>query len=140
MRVKKQKIEYIQLDITPLVDVVFQLLIFFLLASSFELSTGIKVELPESKSTETIKHQSECVITIKKDDKIYLNGLETPLIDLKYEIKKIMDSKGINRVIIQADRFVYYGRVVRIIDIVKELGIKNVGLPTKYIEEEVPTF
>ena len=62
-----------QIDIAPLIDVIFQLLIFFLLQSSFTYHKGITVKLPKAATSDTIKEEN-IIITITSENVTYLNG------------------------------------------------------------------
>jgi len=111
-----------QLELTPLVDVVLLLLIFFVLSSRYLTNPGIEVEVPESVAT-TNPEATDLVITITQSNAVYFRGtLISPVGDfeaLHTELKKIKlaNPETPPRIIINADEKVPWGRVVQIMDI-----------------------
>jgi biopolymer transport protein ExbD len=116
-----------QLELTPLVDVVLLLLIFFVLTSSLIFSPGIKIELPESAASTDVQ-VSDLVLTITEKNEVYFRDkLISPLEDyeqLHTELRKVRLAQGDKtpRLIINADEKVPWGRVVHVMDIAWEEG------------------
>ncbi len=71
-----------QIDIAPLVDVIFQLLIFFMLSSSFTFQSGINVRLPKTVTSDVIKEEN-LIVTITSENIIYLNDRIVTIKELK---------------------------------------------------------
>lgn len=117
------------IDIAPLVDVVFLLLIFFMLSTTFEIKPGIKVNLPEGTTKELKKEPKDIKIFITKKEEIYFNGKRVSLDKLKKELTKIRDKKKL--IIIEADKFSYHGVVVSVMDVAKSTGFNNFAIATK---------
>ncbi|MFC1594748.1 ExbD/TolR family protein [Candidatus Omnitrophota bacterium] len=116
-----------QLDIAPLIDVVFQLLIFFMLTSSFIFQPGIKVHLPPAVTSEVIQEESS-IITVSRENVIYLNGKLVTASELKDALAPV--AKKNRPILIKADRRAALGRVVEIWDLCRELGINRVNIAT----------
>jgi biopolymer transport protein ExbD len=114
-----------QIDIAPLIDMVFQLLIFFMLTSTFILQSSIKVNLPKAV-TSKITNRESLSLTISSENIIYLEGRVVTLKELKSELKE--SSK--KPILIRADRKASLGRVVEVWDICRELGIEHVNIAT----------
>lgn len=118
----------VTLDLTPLIDCIFQLLVFFLLTASFIAAPNLGVELPKASSkTATSKHQ-DFVISIARDGAIrYQNKILAPkaLIDLLREKHKTSPDA---RVLIRADKKAYHGDVVRVMDAAKSSGFRRLGV------------
>ena len=118
------------IHLTALIDIVFMLLIFFLLASSFVDQQGVSINMPEveSEGSEVI---TDIIVQIDQNGIFYFNRTEVQedyLVNLlKYQLK--LDSK--DSVIIKADRRVQYNKVVQAIDAAKLAGAKNILLITK---------
>ncbi len=125
-----------QLELTPLVDVVFLLLIFFLLSSSLIPSAGIKVDLPESVASTSVQ-SSDVVLTITDKNEVYFRDkLISPLEgfeQLRAELAKVKLAHGDEtpRLIVQADKKIPYGRVIEIISIAWEEGFYTQSLATE---------
>jgi len=117
------------INLTPLIDVVFLLLIFFLLSTTFvTIRYGIKVKLP---TTTTLQERIEenIVISITKDNELYIGRKWVKEKDLITLLRKDIKKKGA-LVLINADKDVKHGKVVRVMDLAKQAGIRNLGILT----------
>ncbi|MBM3252658.1 MAG: biopolymer transporter ExbD [Candidatus Omnitrophica bacterium] len=121
-----------QLDIAPLIDVVFQLLIFFMLTSSFIFQPGIKINLPKAVTSEIVKEKN-LLITVTAENLIYLNNKPITTRELVNELR--IASKENRPLLINADRKASLGRVVEIWDLCRAQGISQVNIATN---QEVP--
>lgn len=116
-----------QLDIAPLIDVVFQLLIFFMLTSSFTFQNGINVKLPKAVTSDEIKEEN-ITITITSEDVIYLGGKITTVKSLR-DVLGRPESKKMP-LLIKADRRASVGRVVDVWDLCRNSGIERINIAT----------
>lgn len=116
-----------QLDIAPLIDVVFQLLIFFMLTSSFIFQPGIKINLPKAVTSEIVKEKN-LLITVTSENLIYLNNRPVTTRELVNELKTA--AKENRPLLINADRKASLGRVVEIWDLCRAQGISQVNIAT----------
>ncbi len=118
------------LELTPLVDVVLQLIIFFMLSSTFIVQPGIRVELPESKTTRQ-QEKHELTVTIAADNTVYVNELRVPLEELPTVLANKAKELGENELLlIKCDKVVEYGRLIRVLDAAHGAGITRYGLAT----------
>ena len=122
------------IDIAPLVDVVFLLLIFFTLSTTFQVNPGIKVNLPEGTQKEIKTEPKDLKIYITRREEIYFNGKRVDLDTLKRELKKIKNKRRM--IIIEADKFSYHGVVVSVMDVAKSLGFNNFAIATRIKRSE----
>lgn len=114
------------LDLTPIVDVVFNLLIFFALTLNFAATSGgINVKLPSASTAEPVKTE-QVTINLTKDGKVFYNDKEINLNDLAAKLKQIEDKDSI--IVIRADDSVPHGSVVRVMDIVKSEGLTRLAI------------
>lgn len=126
----RSKSEEVFINLTPLIDVVFLLLIFFMVTTTFAtVRHGIKVELPKVTIPQE-KVQENVVISITKDNQIYIGGTlirdERNILNvLRQEISK----KG-ELIVINADKEVKHGRVVEMMDLAKRAGAVQLGILT----------
>lgn len=112
------------LNITPLIDVLFILIIFFAVSSTFLEQPGIKLALPKAKKTDLEKVE-KAVLFISKDQKLYFRNKEVSLNNLPAILKDAM-AKSLDRsLIINADREVPHGFVVKIMDIARQSGVEK---------------
>jgi biopolymer transport protein ExbD len=116
-----------QIDIAPLIDIVFQLLIFFMLTSSFVIQPGIKVNLPKAVTSEIVKFEN-IEILISGENVTYLNGNVVTINELKAYLKQA--AKRNQTVLIKADKQASLGRVVEIWDLARDLGLTQINIAT----------
>jgi len=121
------RIEKGMVDLTPLMNVFFLLFIFFLFTSSFIFQPGIKVNLPKAVTSEVIQQES-VVITITRDDKVYLNEREISQDEIFSNLKLLAKTK--TPLLIKADAGASLGRVVEIWDMCRNEGVLQVNIAT----------
>ncbi len=116
-----------QLDITPLIDVVFLLLIFFLLTSSFIVQPGIKVNLPKAVTSEVL-HEKSMVILVTSNNLVYLNERAIATDELSARLR--IAARDDKPLLIKADRRASVGRIVEIWDMCRDAGVKQINIAT----------
>ena len=116
-----------QIDSAPLVDVVFLLLLFFMLTSNFIVQPGIKVQLPKAVTSEIV-HSENLVISITAQDLIYLDRKPIEIGELTGKLKEAAADGS--SLMIKADVGASLGRIVEIWDLCRQLGIPQVHLAT----------
>ena len=116
-----------QLDIAPLIDIVFQLLIFFMLTSSFIFQPGIKVNLPKAVTSEVI-HEKNIIILITGNNYIYLNDRVITMSELASRLR--IAAKENKPLLIKADRRASLGKVVEVWDLCRDEGISQINIAT----------
>lgn len=130
MRFKRHtKLEYglEEIDIAPLVDLIFLLNIFFMLSSSFTFQSGINVKLPKAVTSDVLKEEN-FIVTITSENVIYLNGAITTLKELEKVLSR-PESKN-HPLLIKADRRASVGRIVDVWDLCRNLGIEKINIAT----------
>lgn len=127
-----------QLDITPIVDVVFNLLIFFALSLNFIVTPGIKVNLPESSTEEIVREREEIIIIIKQNNEIVINNSSLSLNQLFLTLSKYAQKNKDALAIIQADQRVSHGSVVKVMDLAKRAGMMRLAIATAMMKKSVP--
>jgi biopolymer transport protein ExbD len=118
------------LDLTPLVDTVLNLLIFFMLSSSFAFQPGIRVRLPEAASREEEPKQ-DLVLILTRDHRLYLNDDPLQLAELGTRLQERLRDRNDGVVIIKADKEVLHGQVVEVMDIAKSAGAVRLAIATE---------
>jgi biopolymer transport protein ExbD len=116
------------INITSLIDVLFLLLIFFIVSSTFLEQPGMKLDLPEARAVEAQRMEGYTVY-ITTDDRIFLNEVE---VDLEQLGDRLRDAESeIEELILKADENVRYGLVVEVMDLAKQSGIVKLVVATE---------
>ncbi len=118
------------IDLTPMIDVVFLMLIFFMVSTSFTANNSIKLDLPQSKAQAANKDIEQ--VTVSVDAKGQLFVQEEPVADgeLRKRILNISKGDPNMRVVIRADAEARHKRIVYVLDTIRELGMGKVGIAT----------
>lgn len=124
---RRTEIKKGQLDIAPLIDIVFQLLIFFMLTSNFVIQPGVKVSLPKAVTSEVLSSRN-LTVTLTGQDLLFLNDKPTTINDLTSEIKTAAEEN--KTVLLKADTGSSLGRVVEIWDLCRDAGISQINIAT----------
>ncbi len=130
MEFKGRTKAHIRLNIAPLIDVVFLLLIFVMLSSHFVSQPGIKISLPEA-STAKLHQQEDIVIYITEDSRLYLNEAEISLTELPERLKMKIAAAEKKTVIIKADEKIDLGLAVKVMDIAQQARTEGLVISTK---------
>jgi biopolymer transport protein TolR len=117
-----------EINIIPLVDVVLVLLIIFMVTAPM-LYRGMDIKLPTSQSN-TIRPDERLVLTIERDQKVYLDKDQLSLEQLEFRLKQAKRNNADVSIYLRADQAVPYGTVVRVMDQVKRAGIEKLGMVT----------
>ena len=119
----------VSLDMTPLIDVVLMLVIFFMLTTTFVLAPGIKVDLPKGLSVQQTRDTDKVVI-IMKDGAVYYQDERVDLATLQAVLQQAQHKQPGLRVVIKADKNALHGRVVEVMDMAKSMGIGRLAIAT----------
>jgi len=120
----------VQVPLTPLIDIVFLLLIYFLLTTNFMVDEGIKIKLPQARAAAP---QTEEVITVYVDQqgRAFLGTEEVSIARLFDRLKEMIGSQENKLVVIRADRAVILNKAVNVMDIAKAAGAGRLCLATE---------
>jgi biopolymer transport protein ExbD len=122
----RKKTETAAVDITPLLDVVFQLLLFFILTSAL-IQPSIELELPESnQSSEAL--EADLVISVDREGRIFLNDKIAGIEEVESVLRSFAAQNSNGNVIVRVDSAASYGRFFSILDASRNAGIKNLHL------------
>lgn len=115
------------INVTPLVDIVLVLLIIFMVTTSYIVKQQIKVDLPKAASGES-EVQSTLTFKVSKDGEYFLDGQKASLEKIAATVRARLDADPKSRAIIAADKHVEYGRVIELIDTIKQNGLEKFAL------------
>ncbi|MBX3235396.1 MAG: biopolymer transporter ExbD [Nitrospiraceae bacterium] len=118
-----------EINVIPLVDVVLVLLVIFMVTAPM-LYRGMDINLPKS-ATNTIKPEARAVLSIERDQRLYLDKDQVSPIQLERKLRALKDQNPEVSLFLRADRDVPYGIVVQVMDSVKKAGIEKLGMVTE---------
>ena len=127
---RKRKRYGIQAPLTSLIDIVFLLLIYFLLTTNFLVDEGINIKLPQAKAAAP-QIKQEITIYVDKNGTAFLRDKEIPLNLLFIELKNMIGDHKDRLVIIKADRAVILNKAVKVMDLAKAAGAGRLCLATE---------
>ena len=118
-----------EINVVPLVDVVLVLLLIFMLTAPM-MYRGIDVNLPKTASKPTAVEE-RMVLTLTRDQVIYLNDRPVPLAGLDAQLRNTMKNRGDKTLYLKADQRLSYGFVVETMDRVRRAGVERLGMVTE---------
>ena len=138
-RIKRRSGGTLVLEITPLIDVVFLLLIFFMLATSFDERSAFKIDLPKSTAAKTKSTLKEVQDLVDKDRNVYVRFTDNSgksqnekldLASFVSVVSEKLNNSESKDVIISADKDIDYGFIVEIMSLLKESGASAINIDT----------
>ena len=138
-RIKRRSGGTLVLEITPLIDVVFLLLIFFMLATSFDERSAFKIDLPKSTAAKTKSTLKEVQVLVDKDRNVYVRFTDNSgksqnekldLTSFVSVVSEKLNNSENKDVIISADKDIDYGFIVEIMSLLKESGASAINIDT----------
>jgi biopolymer transport protein ExbD len=119
-------------DMTPMIDMIFQLLIFFLLTSFFILP-AVSVALPRSRSPE-VQPPTALVLTVERDGRLLLEGRVVGMEELPALLATALVQRDDRTVVIQSDRGVSFGRVVEVMEAARDGGAQDISFLVERVD------
>jgi len=131
LKKSRKKTRYaIKMPMTSLIDIVFLLLVYFLLTTNFIVDEGIKIKLPQAKASAP-QTEKEIMVYVDREGRAYLGKEEVNTADLFTRLKSKIGSQREKLVVIRADRRVVLNKAVRVMDIAKAAGAGRLCLATE---------
>lgn len=129
-RNQPQEDEVGAIDLTPMLDVVFIMLIFFIVTASFIKTPGIEVNRPEATTAES-KKNAAVLIAISNDDEIWIDKKKIDPRNLRLEIERIYAENPKGSLVIQADDKAKVEHISEVVDAAREVGLLDVAVSTE---------
>jgi len=127
---RKQR-EEPRLDLTPMVDVVFLLLIFFMISTTFVESPGISIKLPESSSQTVDREPKEIKIYLSQEGDIFYKDKKISLAEYKSVLSEFQADAERTTVLLLADQDSRHGKVVTLMDLARDAGYLKLAIATE---------
>ena len=121
---------YDELNVTPLMDLAWTLLVVFIIMATATVQ-GISVDLPKASAAPSLAKPRTKAITIANDGRIFLDTSRVTLIELESRLRQYRATDPELPVVVKGDKNVRYELIIDVLDIVKRLGITNLGLVTQ---------
>jgi biopolymer transport protein ExbD len=142
MKIKTHRDSIVSLESVAITDIILNMFIFFF--TSFSLvytfnptrESRILVKLPQADIKAPVDQKEPIVVTINRQNEVFLNNRQKSLKDLKTELQSLIAFNKMRPVIVRADKSVVFDRVVQILDVAKNSGVERLGIA---IEEKPPT-
>lgn len=128
-----------EVNLTPLIDVVFLLLIFFMVSTTFEQQSRIQIELPEATATPAETEDESLEIVIDAQGRYFIGEqqvVNSEVKTLKSAISKAVEGRESITVIIRSDASTPYQAVITALDATSQLGLTQISLATSAVEED----
>jgi len=128
---RQEKKELAMPDLTPMIDVVFQLLIFFMVTAVFAITPGLDIKLPEAEEAQAPEKEN-LFIVVDQDGNMKLNHKSVTFATLKEDLqvkRRILDNTTM--IIIQGDERSTHGQIVQILDISRQVGVIDQVIATE---------
>jgi len=130
MGFRRRNIEDPRVELTPMIDVVFLLLIFFMISTTFIEKPGLKINLPESSAQQIRQDSLEIQVYLSANGDIYLKREKISLADLLYELNSYGDRTNKMTFLLMADRDALHGKVIQLMDAAKMAGFATLAIAT----------
>lgn len=124
------KREPLRVDVTPLIDIIFQLVLFFMVSTTFISTPGIQVDLPRSSAQTVIREQQDLNIWVTNDGEIYIDQDAVSFAELTERMNEVANVDPSTMIIIKADSDVDHGRVVTVMDLARARGLTRLAIAT----------
>jgi len=116
-----------EINMAPLIDLVFLLLIFFLVTTSFVKETGIEVQRPQA-STATLKEAGNILVGVSQDGRVYLDSKEIDIRSVRAHIERSLAENPEGAVVVVADKQSSTGVVIQVMDQCRLAGARNISI------------
>jgi biopolymer transport protein ExbD len=132
MRFRREEEDNFSFDMTPMIDVVFLLIIFFMVSTVFvDFSRKMDINLPTSKSSALDESTKTLEVEMSKDKKIFLAGKSLTLLGLETTLAKMEFKDKKPSAIIRADKSLPYGVVIQVMGLLQKKGIPDISVAVK---------
>lgn len=118
------------INVTPFVDVMLVLLIIFMVTAPMMMQ-GVDVSLPETTAEPLETEKDHLIITVDKENLVYINDFKISVDFLREKLMKILEGRRDREVFLKADKDITYGTVVRVMSELKGAGVEKLGMVTE---------
>lgn len=138
MRFREQEPEQAELNLTPLIDVVFLLLIFFMVSTTFQKESEIKISLPQAATDKQPLATDKIEVMVNATGTMHVGGRElvnSQLSTVRQALQKAANGRRDIPLVIRADKGTPYQSIVTVMDAGSQIGLLRISLPTLRVQE-----
>lgn len=125
-----------RVDITPLIDIIFQLVLFFMVSTTFVTNPGIDVDLPRAAADALIEDQASVEVWMTVDGAVYVDQDPVDLAGLRGRLERAAQEDASTQVVVKADGGVDHRRVVTVLDLARSVGLTQLAIATDPGQDE----
>lgn len=118
-------------DVTPLIDIIFQLVLFFMVSTTFVSNPGIQVDLPRSSAQTILRDQQDVNLWVTSEGAVYVDDAAVTWAQLDQALQRAASEDPSRLVIVKADQQVDHGRVVAVMDLARAHGLTRLAIATE---------
>lgn len=131
-RAPKQPDDDLRLELTSMTDIVFLLLIFFMVSTTFvDLSRHLDIQLPDTQAAEVVQDVQQHVVELSAENALRLDGVDLPLSELTSRLVQQAGKARYRAVVIRADKRLPYGRVITVLGHVRQANIQDIAVAVR---------
>ena len=130
IQTKRRPRRKVEVPLTSLIDIVFLLLIYFLLTTNFMVEEGIKIKLPQAKASAP-QVEKEITVYVDRQGRTFMENQEISLANLYNRLREMIDDDKNRLVVVKADREVILNKAVKVMDVAKAAGAGRLSLATE---------
>ena len=134
MQFRRRLKPQVNVNLVPMIDVVFQLVVFFMVSSTFILTPGISIIFPASTTSEPVV-MSKLVVTVVSREEVYFNKEKFKIWELDEKLSSITEEErsDIKTVVLEGDRGIPYSLLIEVLDLLRRNGFNGINLRTREI-------
>jgi biopolymer transport protein ExbD len=127
MQAKASKKPYDEINITPMLDLAYVLLIIFIIMTTAAVQ-GIKVDLPTASAAKSLNQHKTRVISVSNDGTVNLDAVPVSMPELESDLRSAIAQDPETPVILRGDRTVQYDRIMQVLDLCSKVGVGSLGM------------
>lgn len=132
MKFQRSRQEEPTLGIAPLIDIVFLLLIFFMVTSHFDVASGVRIKLPQISRVIFDRQDNRVTVLIDQSGQAYFEGKALDLQALRKRLTELVAQRRTLQLVLQADKEVKHGVVVEAMDAAKTAGVQSIVISAQW--------
>lgn len=129
MQVDGRRKVYNEINVTPMLDLAYVLLVIFILMATAQVA-GIKVDLPKASSAVSLAQPETIAITVSDDGQVFMDAFPVTISDLEVRLRNAKATNPDVPIVLKGDQAAQYGKVTEVLDLLRQLDLNKVGLVT----------